>query len=206
MDKQQTQHPVAWVNCDELDNMLDDRTATVAGVCDGWRSTPLYTATPVPRDVMMAFGEAVRDAVWEESGEGWNGEYPGNAMPKVDISALADHYASQVQPVGRDAVALLREIEWENNKWAECCPVCGGHKKDGHAVDCKLAATLSCQQPASAQPVAVPDGWQLVPKEPTRAMLDAAHTNFRKDIGIDPLLKTSYRAMLSAAQKPEGGE
>ena len=59
---------------------------------------------------------------------------------------------------------------------------------------------------SSAQLVAVPEGWQLVPKEPTRAMLDAAHTNFRKDIEIDPLLKTSYRAMLSAAQNPEGGE
>lgn len=33
---------VAYANRDELDNMLDDRTATVAGVRDGWRKTPLY--------------------------------------------------------------------------------------------------------------------------------------------------------------------
>jgi hypothetical protein len=38
--------PVAYVNRDELDNMLDDRTATIAGVRDGWRKTPLYLATP----------------------------------------------------------------------------------------------------------------------------------------------------------------
>ncbi|WP_288659494.1 MULTISPECIES: hypothetical protein [Pseudomonas] len=36
--------PVAWVNGDELDNMLDDRTAVIAGKMDGYRKTPLYTA------------------------------------------------------------------------------------------------------------------------------------------------------------------
>ena len=41
------QEPVAYANSDELDNMLDDRTATVSGVRDGYRKTPLY-ATPVP--------------------------------------------------------------------------------------------------------------------------------------------------------------
>lgn len=54
--------------------------------------------------------------------------------------------------------------------------------------------------------VAVPDGYALVPVEPTRSMLDAAHVNFRKDVEIDPLLKTSYRAMIAAAPKPERGE
>ena len=38
--------PVAYVNYDELDNMLDDRTATIAGVRDGWRKTPLYAHPP----------------------------------------------------------------------------------------------------------------------------------------------------------------
>ena len=33
---------VAYANRDDLDNMLDDRTAAVAGVRDGWRNTPLY--------------------------------------------------------------------------------------------------------------------------------------------------------------------
>ena len=33
---------VAYANSDELDDMLEDRTATVAGVRDGWRKTPLY--------------------------------------------------------------------------------------------------------------------------------------------------------------------
>ncbi|AYN94384.1 hypothetical protein EAW52_10640 [Pseudomonas sp. LTJR-52] len=36
--------PVAWVNGDELNNMLDDRSAVIAGKMDGYRKTPLYTA------------------------------------------------------------------------------------------------------------------------------------------------------------------
>lgn len=37
--------PVAYVNGDELDNMLDDRTATIQSSRTGYRATPLY-ATP----------------------------------------------------------------------------------------------------------------------------------------------------------------
>ncbi|RMC99931.1 hypothetical protein EAY64_06395 [Aquitalea palustris] len=66
----------------------------------------------------------------------------------------------------------------------------------------ELEACLAAQP--SPQRVAVPEGWKLVPKEPTRGMLDSAHVNFRKDIEIDPLLKTSYRAMLAAAPQPDG--
>lgn len=47
--------PVAFANSDELDNMIDDRWATVAGVRDGWRNTPLYL-TPQPN------AEVERDA------------------------------------------------------------------------------------------------------------------------------------------------
>ena len=35
------QEPAAWANGDELDNMLNDRTAIVAGVPDGDRYTTL---------------------------------------------------------------------------------------------------------------------------------------------------------------------
>lgn len=38
--------PVAYVNGDELDNMLDDRTATIQTNPSGWRRTPLYRAAP----------------------------------------------------------------------------------------------------------------------------------------------------------------
>jgi hypothetical protein len=53
--------PVAYVNGSELDNMLDDRTATVQGVIGGWRKTPLFD-----RDTLdAAIAQARRDALEE---------------------------------------------------------------------------------------------------------------------------------------------
>lgn len=50
--------------------------------------------------------------------------------------------------------------------------------------------------------VAVPDGWQLVPIEPTEAMINAAHkNNFARCMQNGPL--NTYSAMLSAAPKYE---
>lgn len=50
--------------------------------------------------------------------------------------------------------------------------------------------------PIAAQQV--PEGWQLVPKEPTEEMLEKVWTNQDKE-----LLIAEYRAMLAAAPKPE---
>jgi hypothetical protein len=51
------QEAVAYVNGDELDNMLDDRVATIQGKPDGWRKTPLYAAPPVtPSDKQDELG------------------------------------------------------------------------------------------------------------------------------------------------------
>lgn len=44
-----TSQPAAYVNGDELDNMLDDRTATIQSNPSGYRKTPLYAA-PVEQD------------------------------------------------------------------------------------------------------------------------------------------------------------
>lgn len=40
-----SQEPAGYVNTDELDNMLDDRTATLSPVKNGWYTKPLYVAT-----------------------------------------------------------------------------------------------------------------------------------------------------------------
>lgn len=49
--------------------------------------------------------------------------------------------------------------------------------------------------------VSVPDGWKLVPVEPTNEMLDYAHTVWLRD----PLRRstTLYRGMLAAAPQPD---
>ena len=51
--------PVAWVNGDELDNMLDDRTAVISGKTDGYRKTPLYTAP----DALQAENQLLRNEI-----------------------------------------------------------------------------------------------------------------------------------------------
>ena len=51
----------------------------------------------------------------------------------------------------------------------------------------------------------VPEGWQLVPTNPTREMFDAwdgAPSNHEDD---DVNMVVSYQAMLAAAPKPQGG-
>lgn len=61
---------------------------------------------------------------------------------------------------------------------------------------------------AHAERPAVPDGWKLVPVEPTAKMLQAAEgTGSRSYTGTFVVLPdAAYRAMLAAAPQPEGGE
>ena len=51
----------------------------------------------------------------------------------------------------------------------------------------------------AAQPVAAPDGWQLVPKKPTDAMLCAL---MQWDSNAGPSILPEYRAMLQATPQP----
>lgn len=49
---------------------------------------------------------------------------------------------------------------------------------------------------------AIPDGWQLVPKVPTREMLAEVWYNDEHDIDSTVRLKTAYHMMLAAAPEP----
>lgn len=51
---------VAWVNGDELDNMLDDRTATIQGKPSGGRRVPLYRHPPSQVDQFGRTPEMIR--------------------------------------------------------------------------------------------------------------------------------------------------
>ena len=44
--------------------------------------------------------------------------------------------------------------------------------------------------------------WQLVPKEPTRVMLDEAHCDLDRSGEIDPMVKLVYMNMLYKAPQP----
>lgn len=48
----------------------------------------------------------------------------------------------------------------------------------------------------------VPDGWQVVPKEPTVAMERSATGRDTRDEGIASMYSGIYRAMLAAAPRP----
>ena len=63
-------------------------------------------------------------------------------------------------------------------------------------LDCEVRyvrADLTPQQPVT------PEGMALVPTEPTREMLDWAHSDLVRDGEIDTMLRGVYRAMIAAA-------
>lgn len=68
--------------------------------------------------------------------------------------------------------------------------------------DCNCAGSPDCTGGCKGGGVAVPDGWKLVPVEPTREMIDAA-MGFRSD-SCDPrtIAVEDYHAMLAAAPQP----
>jgi hypothetical protein len=87
-----------------------------------------------------------------------------------------------------------------------------------------IGSIIEIQQDAIASqrsgPEGVPDGWQLVPMEPTKEMLSATARSMRfvdnaigiarlhgccvEWVGEKPPLHWAYKAMLAAAPKPEG--
>ena len=96
-EQQNTQQPVAWML--ECQTMTGDTgwklswNQSGAGVCNRLagedHEKALYTAAPVPRDVLMAALTEINSRYMEVCGAQFGGEY---------ISAIADRYASHAQP------------------------------------------------------------------------------------------------------------
>lgn len=61
------------------------------------KAFPVFVAQPVPRDVLMAFGTAVHDAAINAAGDNKNPS-PLYGVMNIDLAAIADRYASKVQP------------------------------------------------------------------------------------------------------------
>lgn len=136
------------------------------------------------------------------------------------FSKRAGFYAAPPAQVP-DAVALLREMEWANNKWADCCPVCEEKKERGHAANCKLAAVLAAAPQPTQQPAQVPDvkamvdrflGWKLPPdfgpdagisfKAPPHPSWWPTGTNLLTATQAEAM----FRYVLAAAPLPKGDE
>ncbi|MCG9094435.1 hypothetical protein [Laribacter hongkongensis] len=114
--------------------------------------------------------------------------------------------ADTIAVAGRGAVKLLREMEWENNRFADACPVCASGREQGHAVDCNPADVLAGPEVtpglyATPQHSSQP-GWKLVPEEPTFSMLIAGD-GARLTVDEQSSASAVYRAMLAAAPAPD---
>jgi len=87
---------------------------------------------------------------------------------------------------------------------AETCWTCGNQKHEGSCVDPKWATAAMCDKllaqssPPSHPSTGVPDGWQLVPIEPTYEMLSQITLI---EGFTHPAMTARYKAMLAAAPR-----
>lgn len=100
--------PVGWVNSDELDNMLDDRTATLFPVRTGFHGRPVYAAPqPAEQQLTCAYVCTVPDDCetlhWRGQILSMN-ELASVAQPaageEIMVNAAHDVYTLPLQPSG----------------------------------------------------------------------------------------------------------
>lgn len=78
------------------------------------------------------------------------------------------------------------------------------HIIKGDPVDVANFAMMLWHRGAGTNTLTVPEGWKLVPMEPTQKMLEAAIYDTSQDFGPDDYEATigNYQAMLAAAPQP----
>lgn len=121
-----------------------------------------------------------------QSGRVWiNDTGLGNCIPLYAVPRLPQP-AVQDKATWRDAPVNSENVDWDAG-WNACCSAMlqGGNHTEQH-LD-------------MANSPVIPDGWQLVPKEPTEAMNKAGWTAINEYDEINP----TYRAMLAAAPQQE---
>lgn len=124
-----------------------------------------------------------------------------------------------VSPLGRSGTELVHAAD-------SCIMICARHERDALKAELEALSDKALYVPISAdmksvfidgfgllpiqyeesEVVSVPDGWKLVPVEPTKGMLDAAWTrgDLKESIPPDPYY--SWKLMLSAAPAPPSAE
>ena len=109
----------------------------------------------------------------------------------------AKQYLKMADAFVHDDVASLEQHIYAGYMSMHCCEY-AAHAIDSHdelvAENERLREELAAALCEKQRTASVPDGWQLVPVDPTSAMLIAAGTATPR-----------YRAMLAAAPKHEGG-
>jgi len=141
------------------------------------------------------------------AGEEWR--YGGQKPIAAEVAIIALRRVASRPQQGEDNAELVKELLEHANEQAALIHVIEGWR-DATKRHHKKTEEL-CRRAASALSRAgngIPDGWRLVPKEPTEAMLKAANAAFIKwasePKGTDkhgPIWK-AIEAMLDAALQP----
>lgn len=109
---------------------------------------------------------------------------PRSDTPVITNLRAAIEQAEKVEPVA-----------WRLYKGGELYAL--RHKKDDRGA-------YYTWEPLYTHPAPIPEGWQLVPVEPTPEMLAASWETDLKATDINTVRKELYQAMLAAAPKLEG--
>ncbi|WP_233149133.1 MULTISPECIES: DUF550 domain-containing protein [Enterobacteriaceae] len=135
----------------------------------------------------------------------------GNSEKLDEVGSWNNHMNTPTAKPAIDTGELLKHIEgMEVSVDVSTCDADAGHRYFGTVTEISELDTarngyiLLVQdakpnfKPADNSPV-IPDGWQLVPKEPTEAMNKAGWAAMNEHDAINP----TYRAMLAAAPQQE---
>lgn len=166
------------------------------------RATPVSPAQPVAEVLAAEFGRRVAFL-----GGGRDLPKVGTKLYTAPVPAPATSGSSDTQPVDRDAV--LEEAAAyhdEQKKLTSGLRYCWVHHKSADAIRAlKGKATQAERQPQPAAQSAVPEGWKLVPIEPTDDMCRSA----REIVSISANVADHvFRTMVAAAPAavPQGAE
>ena len=115
----------------------------------------------------------------------------------------AKQYLKMADAFVHDDVASLEQHIYAGYMSMHCCEY-AAHAIDSHdelvAENERLREELAAALCEKQRTASIPDGWQLVPMEPTIEMVQAATHN---SVGFGT--RAAYSAMLAAAPKHEGG-
>ena len=133
-------------------------------------------------------------------------EWTRNNSRFIDACCPVGHYEIQL---GGSAYSFSLNDRYTRQTWPSLSEAKAAAQADYEA---RIRSVLSAQ----VQDVAVPDGWQLVPKEPTQEMLDACGpkpekwdatpTSKRVRESADYMRRLDYKTMLAASPAPKHGE
>lgn len=135
----------------------------------------------------------------------------GDSYTHLSGECLVDAKHSARSFLESFAARLSQDAQGEahdDDEWgAGNCNVCGRPVLYGERHSTCGTAIMEAEKKARAERAAVPDGWVLVPSEPTSMMVNAGVDVISTDADqtYQDLFREGYKAMLTAAPRPPEG-